>query len=232
MGVYNNNKKINLDVAYRHIAKKQTHKIAKERLLYETWKGTSTTPQRNWNLEFMDCRSWENGIRKPLESRSKHIILLPCVSLSPLRNAVLPAMGSVKINYLTYTNYYECAPCNFLINQNASSFHLGQCTVFRGYGIHYTNTKTDKETFVFIPQKPYPEFWLGWSPQSLKSHRSQGKMPVALADLVHWRVCVHSRITGCDCRTHGNSTDGWIFYSGPQKFGRVRNTGRLSLMSY
>lgn len=58
-----------------------------------------------------------------------------CVSLwSSLKNLMLLLLQrAVKINYLTYTKYYECAPCNFLINQNVSSFNLGQCTVFRGY---------------------------------------------------------------------------------------------------
>lgn len=101
---------------------------------------------------------WKMGLENLLKaeaSTSFYFLVSLCLHLE-MQCSLL--WGAVKINYLTYTNYYECAPCNFLINQNASSFHLGQCTVFRGYGIHYTNTKTDKETFVFIPQKPYPEF--------------------------------------------------------------------------
>lgn len=94
-----------------------------------------------------------------------------CVSLlSSLKNLMLLLLHrAVKINYLTYTKYYECAPCNFLINQNVSSFNLGQCTVFRGYWVHYTHIMTDHETSVFLFPQTIPWIFPGLVTPSLSN---------------------------------------------------------------
>lgn len=126
----------------------------KKFLLVDNRKSRSTTSERKWSLEFTACKQWKTGIRTPDENRREHKWLL-CVSLSSLKNAMLPLLHeAMKINYLTCAKYHECVLYSVLINQNASTFNIGQLTVFRSCWVYSTIIKTDWEAFwgIYFPQ--------------------------------------------------------------------------------
>lgn len=143
------------------IALKQKVKMqnTKKFLLVDNRKSRSTTLERKWSLEFTACKQWKTGIRTPDENRREHKWLL-CVSLSSFKDAMLPLLHeAMKINYLTCAKYHECVLYSVLINQNASTFNIGQLTVFRSCWVYSTIIKTDWEAFwgIYFP-KTYSTF--------------------------------------------------------------------------
>lgn len=99
------------------------------------------------NLELPACNVGKPSLNSLLvRTRGSALFFLPIACLSSLKDAVDALLqASMKINYLTSTKCYGCAPWNLLINQHVSS-SLGQRPSFRDYCfVHSTLVETDQE---------------------------------------------------------------------------------------